>query len=112
MRRLRIASSVIALVSFGSSVATGQAPSRPPALPLLRTVPPLTQAVLNRDLPRLHQLLDAGEDPNQSDDQGFSPWMWAVNFEENDALKLLLDKIPAIAAADAAGRRKLAMTAS
>jgi ankyrin repeat protein len=112
MPRLRFASSVIALVSLGSLIATGQTLSRSPDVALLRTVPPLTQAVLKRDLTRLQQLLDAGEDPDQKDDQGFSPWMWAINFEENDALNLLLDKIPAIPATDAAGRRRLAMTAS
>jgi hypothetical protein len=32
-------------------------------------------AVLKRDLTRLRQLLDAGEDPNQQDYQGLAPWM-------------------------------------
>jgi ankyrin repeat protein len=57
-------------------------------------------------------LLDAGEDPDQRDDQGFAPWMWAINFEENEALTLLLRQTPAISATDVAGRRKLAMAAS
>src|SRR5678815_1003997 len=83
-----------------------------PAPPLVRTVPPLTQAVLRRDLAQLRRLLDAGEDPNQKDDQGFSPWMWATNFEENDALALLLDKTSAIPVTDVSGRRRLAMAAS
>jgi len=38
--------------------------------------------------------------------------MWAINFEENDALKLLLNRISAIPATDASGRRRLAMAAS
>jgi ankyrin repeat protein len=112
MPRLRFVSAVVAFVSFGftSMSGTGQTPSPSPGPWLLRTVPPLTQAVLKRDLTHIQQLLDAGEDPNQKDDQGFSPWMWAINFEENDALNLLLNKISAFSATDIDGPRRLAMT--
>jgi ankyrin repeat protein len=112
MPRLRFALPVVAVLSFGSSIAAGQTPSGSPGLALMRSVPPLTQAVLKRDLTRTRQLLDAGEDPNQKDDEGFSPWMWAINFEENDALNLLLARVSTIPETDAAGRRRLAMTAS
>src|SRR5215204_1652435 len=80
--------------------------------PVLRGVPALTAAVITRDLTRLQLLLDAGHDPNQKDDQGFSPWMWAIHFEENEALKLLLARVSSISATDVAARQKLAVAAS
>jgi ankyrin repeat protein len=92
-------------------IANGQAPQRPDP-PVSRTVPPLTVAVLKRDVPAIRQLLAEGEDPNQKDAQGLSPWMWAINFEDNNALYLLLTKVSAIPATDVAGRQKLAMAAS
>jgi ankyrin repeat protein len=112
MPRVRLAVVAVVLSSLSSEIAAGQTAPARPGLPLVRTVPPLTQAVLRRDLAQLRQLLDAGEDPNQKDDQGFSPWMWAINFEENDALALLLDKTSAIPATDVSGRRRLAIAAS
>src|SRR6266704_2308693 len=111
MQLLRRASAVLATIYAAfftiTTVAFQNPPGRPSPPPLLSAVPPLTQAVMKRDLTRLQQLLEAGEDPNQKDDQGFSPWMWAINFEENDALNLLLNKIPVIPATDAAGRQRL-----
>jgi ankyrin repeat protein len=112
MPALRSALVIVALFSVGSQIATAQNRSPAPGPTLLRSVTPLAVAVLKRDMTRLQQLLDAGEDPNQKDDQGFSPWMWAVNFGEDNALNLLLNKISAIPATDAAGQRRLAMTAS
>jgi ankyrin repeat protein len=79
---------------------------------VMRGVPPLTAAVIRQDLARLQQLLDAGEDPTQKDDQGFTPWMWALQFRENEALKLLLATIPSISAIDVAARQKIAVAAS
>jgi dienelactone hydrolase len=75
-------------------------------------VPPLTAAVITRDLTHLQALLRAGQDPNQKDDQGFSPWMWAIHFEENEALRLLLAGVPSIPAGDVAASGKLAVAAS
>lgn len=112
MPRVRFALTVFTLLSCGSLTTTGQSPPAMPGSPLLRRVPPLTLAVLRRDLTGLQRLLDAGEDPNQKDDQGFSPWMWAIHFEENEALNLLLAKVSAIPATDVSGRRKLATAAS
>jgi ankyrin repeat protein len=114
MPGLRSTLAVLALFFLGSLGAATQNPSVPPSPLLLQRVPPLTVAVLKRDLTRLRQLLDAGADPNQKDEQGFTPWMWAINFEENDALALLLAKISAIPASDASGpgRGKLTMAAS
>jgi ankyrin repeat protein len=112
MPRVRLALVAVVLSSLSSEITAGQTAPVTPAPPLVRTVPPLTQAVLRRDLAQLRRLLDAGEDPNQKDDQGFSPWMWAINFEENDALALLLDKTSAIPVTDVSGRRRLAMAAS
>src|SRR5678816_3703855 len=80
--------------------------------PALRGVPTLTAAVITRDLARLRMLLNAGHDPNQKDDQGFSPWMWAIHFGENEALKLLLARVPSIPATDLAAGQKLAVAAS
>jgi ankyrin repeat protein len=112
MSRLQFGLAVVALCSVGSWSAAGQTRSVAPSPFSAGKVAPLTAAVFKRELPQIRQLLDAGEDPNRKDDQGFSPWMWAVNFEDNDALTLLLEKVPAILAEDAVGRRRLAMTAS
>jgi hypothetical protein len=46
------------------------------------------------------------------DEQGFSPWMWAIHFEDNEALRLLLARVSTIPATDSSGRRKLAVAAS
>jgi ankyrin repeat protein len=108
--RLRIVLLVLVLLSWDFHTAVGQTPAADP--PGSGTIPPLTRALLHRDPARVRQLLDAGEDPDQRDRQGFAPWMWAINFADNDALTLLLDRIPSIPATDAAGRRKLAMAAS
>ena len=112
MPSARSALVTFALLSCGALIATAQNASGPSGPPSVRRVPPLTLAVLKRDLTRIRQLLDAGADPNEKDAQGISAWMWAINFHENDALTLLLDKIPAIPGTDVAGRRRLAMAAS
>jgi N-acyl-D-amino-acid deacylase len=105
---------IAALFFLGLTVAAlAQRQAAPqPRPPAVGNVPPLTVAVLKRDLTGLRQLLDAGEDPNQRDRQGFAPWMWAINFEESSALNLLLDRISGIPPTDAGGRRMLAVTAS
>jgi ankyrin repeat protein len=108
--RLRIVLLVLLLLSWDFHTAVGQTPAAD--LPASGTILPLTRALLHRDPARVRQLLDAGEDPDQRDRQGFAPWMWAINFADNDALTLLLARIPSIRATDAAGRRKLAMAAS
>jgi N-acyl-D-amino-acid deacylase len=104
-RGLAIASA--ALVHGWGVVAQAQAPQLN-----VHHVSPLTESVLKRDLTRLQQLLEAGEDPDQRDDQGFAPWMWAVYFEENRALDLLLERVPTIKPTDTEGRQKLAAAAS
>src|SRR6266699_3298736 len=115
MQLLRRASAVLAFIYAVCFTITTPAfqnpPGRRPPPPLLSTVSPLTQAVMKRDLTRLQQLLGAGEDPNQRDDQGSAPWMYAIVWQENDALNLLLNKIMSIPPTDVAGRRKLAITA-
>src|SRR2546422_997674 len=77
--RLRFASPVVALLSLGffPGIATTRQNQSPPTEPttLLSTVAPLTQAVLRRDVTRLQQLLEAGEDPDKRDEQGHAPWM-------------------------------------
>jgi len=80
--------------------------------PALRGVLPLTAAVMTRDLARLRALLNAGHDPSEKDSQGFSPWMWAIHFGENEALNLLLARVPSIPATDLAAGQKLAIAAS
>jgi hypothetical protein len=80
--------------------------------PALRGVLPLTAAVMTRDLARLRALLNAGHDPSEKDSQGFSPWMWAIHFGENEALNLLLARVPSIPATDLAAGQKLAVAAS
>ena len=112
MLRLRSLCATSTLLLIGGLTTAGQRPQPVPGPPLARSVPPLTKAVMTRDLGRLQQLLDAGEDPNQKDDQGFSPWMWAIHFEENEAVNLLLARLPAIPATDVSGRRRLTVAAS
>jgi ankyrin repeat protein len=108
--RLRIVLLVLVLLSWDFYTAVGQTPPAKPAE--AGTISPLTRALLHRDPARVRQLLDAGDDPDQRDRQGFAPWMWAINFADNDALTLLLARIPSLRTTDAAGRRKLAMAAS
>ena len=87
MQLLRCASAVSAFIYAAfftiTTVAFQNPPGRPSPPPLLSAVPPLTQAVMKRDLTRLQQLLGAGEDPNQRDDQGSAPWMYAIVWQEN-----------------------------
>jgi N-acyl-D-amino-acid deacylase len=113
--RCFLAISTLFLLGALTGAAQGPLPAPGPTGP--RSVPPLTVAVVKRDLPRLRQLLDAGEDPNQKDDQGFSPWMWAVHFEDNEALNLLLARVSRIPATDVSARgvsahQKLTVAAS
>jgi len=103
---------IATLCSLSSLVATAQDSRLTAGRPLSHNAPALSVAVLKRDQPRIRQLLDAGADPNEKDSQGMSPWMWAVNYQNNDALIALLDRMPAISVTDADGRRRLAMAAS
>jgi ankyrin repeat protein len=103
---------VSALFSLGFVSLVAQAPEPSASPQSLRRIPPLTAAIVRRDLTRLRLLLDAGEDPMERDDQGLTPWMWAIHFEENEALSLLLGKIPSIPDTDVLGRQKLAVAAS
>jgi ankyrin repeat protein len=104
MPLLRCGLAISTLVLFGALTGAAQGPLPAPDPTGLRSVPPLTAALVKRDLPRLRQLLDAGEDPNAKDDQGFSPWMWAIHLEENEALNLLLARVPRIPATDVSAR--------
>jgi ankyrin repeat protein len=108
----RLALAVLPVFWLASLTAIGQGPSGGSGLLVVRSASPLTTAVLRRDLIRLQQLLDAGADPNEKDGQGFSPWMWAIHFEDNAALSLILSKVAAIPPADVSGRRKLSVAAS
>jgi len=111
MRRVQFLFVTAALcVSRPSTGADQPAPSNESAA--LRQLPLLTAAVVRRDLARVRRLLEAGADPTEKDEQGFSPWMWAIHFEDNEALRLLLARVPTIPATDSSGRRKLAVAAS
>ena len=59
-------------------------------------ISPLTEAVWKGDIARVKRLLAAGEDADARDFQGFAPWRWAIIAGENEALRLLLEKIPVI----------------
>jgi ankyrin repeat protein len=111
MRMMRCVFLIAMLVVPDTLSIAGQDPVRG-SEPVLRGVPPLTAAVIARDLTHLQALLRAGQDPNQKDDQGFSPWMWAIHFKENEALRLLLARVPSVPAGDVAASQKLAMAAS
>jgi ankyrin repeat protein len=104
MPLLRCLLPISTLFLLGALTGAAQGPLPAPGPTGLRSVPHLTAALVKRDLPRLRQLLDAGEDPNQKDDQGFSPWMWAVHFEDNEALNLLLARVPRVPATDVSAR--------
>src|SRR5262245_61100019 len=117
MPLLRCFLTISTLFLLGALKGAAQDPLPAPDPPVLRRMPPLTVALVKRDLPRLRQLLNAGEDPNEKDDQGFSPWMWAIHFEDNEALNLLLARVPRIPATEVSARgvsahQKLAVAAS
>lgn len=69
MPRCKFAVATAALLVLSHAIAPVRAQALQPDAPVARSVPALTVAVAKRDLTRLRQLLDAGEDPNQRDDQ-------------------------------------------
>jgi N-acyl-D-amino-acid deacylase len=75
-------------------------------------ISPLTEAVWKGDVAGVKRLLAAGEDPDARDFQGFAPWRWAIVVGENEALTLLLEKIPVIRNDDLRGRRGLLTAAA
>ena len=105
---------VAACAAFGcwSLSPAAQAPPRPEEPRLLETVMPLTQAVVRHDLRLLADLLAAGHDPNARDENGATPWMWAITFHDNEALALLLDRVRTIRSDDVIAQRRLVMAAS
>jgi len=75
-------------------------------------ISPLTEAVWKGDIATVKRLLAAGADPDARDFQGFAPWRWAIMTGENEALTLLLEKIPVIGDDDLRGRRGLLTAAA
>jgi hypothetical protein len=68
MLRVRLALVAVVLSLLSLAMAGGaDFASQARAAPLVRRVPPLTTAVLKRDLAQLRRLLDAGEDPERKD---------------------------------------------
>ena len=53
--------------------------------------PPIFQMIEEGDIETLREVLDAGADPNQQVDGGWTPLMEAVIHEKNDVLKVLLE---------------------
>jgi ankyrin repeat protein len=111
-RRVQIVVAAYVALGCWSLSLTAQAPARPEEPRLLETVMPLTQAVLKHDLRGLSDLLAAGQDPNAKDENGATPWMWAITFHDNEALALLLDRVKAIRSDDVIAQRRLVMAAS
>jgi len=107
---MRHSSTVAALVALTSSISISGIASfqRRPAESSAMLVAPLTEAVWTGDRNRLGQLLTAGEDPAKEDDQGYTPWMWAILTRDTQALSLLLARTPTIPAQE---QRMLLMVA-
>ena len=81
-------SAAVLLVGWDQTIARSQ--GRPPAPP---AVAPLTKAVWLDDLAGVRQHLAAGEDPTKADDQGYTPWMWAILTGNTPSVASLLDGI-------------------
>jgi ankyrin repeat protein len=75
----------------------------------------LTQAIWNGDLATVKRLLASGADPLRKDEQGpppfLAPWEVSVLAGNNDALRLLLEKVPTLPKGDDRGDRRLATAA-
>ena len=58
-------------------------------------VPPLIEAVWNRDIGRVKELLAEGADPDAkgATEDGMPPWYWAISNGEYRAAELMLEKV-------------------
>lgn len=76
---------------------------------------PMKEAIWNGDLPAIQRLLASGTDALNIDTRGempyLAPWEWAVLAGNNDALKLLLEKVTRIPPRDDSSQRRLATAA-
>src|SRR5262249_3723977 len=107
MRRTRIAWIAVLLVCFGLKAEARQTPT---------FSSDMRQAIWNGDLPIIKRLLATGADPLTVEDRAtpplLAPWEWAVLAGNNDALHLLLEKVPKIPAGDERAKRRLATAAA
>ena len=107
---IRSASIILLLVPVSVGLH-GQSPTAGP--PVSRSSP--SQAIWNGDLTTVRRLLASGADPLALEDQGpppfLAPWEVAVVAGNNEALRLLLQKIPALPKDDR-GSRRLTTTAA
>ena len=94
MRYSSTVAAVLVVLTFTISIPGIASFQRRPAESSAMPVAPLTEAVWTGDRDRLGQLLTAGEDPAKEDDQGYTPWMWAILARDAQALSLLLARIP------------------
>jgi ankyrin repeat protein len=67
----------------------------PPAAQVIEPVPPLIEAVWNRDIERVKQLLEGGADPDGRGvtEEGMPPWYWAISNGEYRAAELMLERV-------------------
>jgi ankyrin repeat protein len=76
----------------------------------------LAQAIWNGDLTTVKRLLARGADPLEPEQQGpppfLAPWEVALVAGDNDALRLLLEKIPTLPKSDDRAARRLTTTAA
>jgi len=107
---IQLASIILVSVAVSDSLQ-GQSPAAGP--PSSRSS--LAQAIWNGDLTTVRRLLASGADPRAPDDQGpppfLEPWEVAVVAGNNEALRLLLKRIPALPK-DGRGGRRLTTTAA
>jgi len=96
MRYSSTVAAVLVVLTFTISIPGIASFQRRPAESSAMPVAPLTEAVWTGDRDRLGQLLAAGEDPAKEDEQGYTPWMWAILARDAQALSLLLARIPTI----------------
>ena len=97
-RRRRTSFAVLVLAALTLSIPRTSMCQNVPdsSRPTARVAAPLTEAVWTGDRDRLRRLLAAGENPALVDDQGYTPWMWAIISRDAEALSLLLERLPTI----------------
>ena len=78
---------ILTVMAVTLPMASGQTPPEP--------VPPFIEAVWNRDIDRVKELLAEGADPDGkgATEDGMPPWYWAISNGEYRAAELMLERV-------------------